>query len=122
MTTFTSEDREAVELAMKGKRPDRYVAIDGYWRDDLQAFQGYICAVGGQYQEGMDQSGMPYSDDEIFYWFESQEELDRFTPSAPDFADRKDTEFVITYWEEAENDSDIGFSTKYGSIPEGYFL
>ena len=74
-----------------GKKPDRYVVIDGYWLDDKVEFDGYVCAIGGEYAEDMD-------DDHIFYWFDNMEELESFTNSSPTFKARTDTDFVITNW------------------------
>lgn len=78
-------------MSLKPTPPERYVVIGGYWLDDKTTFDGYVCAVGGQYTEDTD-------DDEVFYWFESMEELEGFMDIAPGFKNRTDTDFVITKW------------------------
>ena len=60
------------------------IYIDGYWLDTKETFENYKCVMGIWIQNE--------DDNDIFYYFESEEMLKRFQISEG----RTDTEFVIT--------------------------
>ena len=62
------------------------VYIDGYWLDTKETFNGYKCVIGTWIQNE--------HDNDIFYYFESEDELKRKQETEED--GRTDTEFVIT--------------------------
>ena len=60
------------------------VYIDGYWLDTKETFTGYKCVMGKWIQNE--------DDCDIFYYFESEEDLKSFQ----EIKGRTDIEFVIT--------------------------
>jgi len=71
------------------------VKVSGYWLDSKEEFKDYLCIVNAT-QEDIDAENE--DDQEIFFYFETWENLWGYMKSAG----RTDTEFVLTSVESAD--------------------
>lgn len=68
----------------------RYWAINGYWKDDGETIDGYIVSSDNEPIGGCDVN------DEIFFYFAREEELDEMVA----LGENTEADLVITHYEE----------------------
>lgn len=74
-----------------------FFTINGYWKDDRSPIDGYLVYAYDNSIEGGEFDDYPYSDDDVFYYGLSEDDIKLAIEEGEDNA----LEFVITSYEKA---------------------